>query len=282
MRWPLFAVLAVLAPILGVDGAAATQEQRFGPYSARIAEPSDGVWPGRLEILLNGKLVYRGSDRTYGFADGVPMGTDLTGTHEPMLAVSSYSNGPGCCFEMLLFGLGPQLRPAAPLLGGSSEGKFEQLGDDWFYLARDWTFATWKTDFATGPACRIVLRYQKGRWRLAGERLRRPPLPAPLLHQLAAKVRGSERWRIGANGGIETYEPQLWLLMLDLVYTGNSDQAYELMDAGWPPRAAAAKAGFARDFRRQLARSPYAAEIKRLPKASIPLESDSAQACERE
>ena len=54
------------------------------------------------------------------------------------------------------------------------------------------------------------------------------------------------------------------------------------MDAAWPPRAAAAKAGFARDFRRQLARSPYAAEIKRLPKVPIPLESDSAQACERE
>ncbi len=281
MRWPLAATLAVLALVSGAGSVAAMQEQRFGPYSARIMEPSDGVWPGRLEIMLEGKLVYRGSDRTYGFAEGVPMGTDLTGSREPMLAVSTYTNGNGCCFEMLLFGLGPRLRPAAPLLGGNSEGRFERRDGTWFYVARDWTFATWKTDFSTAPACRVVLGYRRDRWRLAGERLRRAPLPSALLNQLAAKIRGSEHWSIGASGEIRTYEPQLWLLMLDLVYTGNPDQADALLDAAWPPKAEG-KARFLRDFRRQLARSPYASEIKRLPKMPTPTESDSAETCERD
>jgi hypothetical protein len=282
MRLRQMATLAAMLFAAGAGTAAAMQEQRFGPYDVRIMEPSDGVWPGRLEILLNGKLVYRANDRTYGFADGVPMGTDLTRSNEPMLAVSSYSNGTRCCFEILMFGLGPKLRIAPPILGGNGEGKFEQAGDGWYYVTRDWTFATWKTDFELAPACRVVLRYQKGRWRLAPERLRRASLPAPLLNQLAAKIRGSERWRIAASGAVEAYEPQLWLLMLDLVYTGNPDQAYELLDAAWPPRAAAAKPAFLRDFRRQLARSPYAAEIKRLPKSPPAAQSDAAQACERE
>jgi len=279
-RHPL-AALAALTLACFASTAAARQEQRFGPYEVRIMEPGDGIWPGRLEILLNGKTVYRGSDRIYGFAEGVPMGTDLTGSREPMLAVSSYSNGRNCCFEMLLFGLGPQLRLAAPLIGGSSEGKFERTGGIWYYLARDWTFAGWKTDFATSPACRIVLAYERGRWRIAAERMRRGPLPSALLNQLAAKIRVSERWRIDGSGDIEAYEPQLWQLMLDLVYTGNAPQAEQVLEAAWPPKAEG-KARFLRDFRRQLARSPYAAEIKRLPKVPPPGESDSAQTCERE
>jgi len=268
-------------PMLWAGAAVARQEQRFGPYEVRISEPSDGTWPGRLEILLNGKAVYRGSDRTYGFAAGVPMGTDLTGSQEPMLAVSSYSNGRNCCFEMLLFGLGPQLRLAAPLLGGSSEGKFERTGGVWYYLARDWTFAGWRADFAASPACRVVLAYEKGRWRLAAERMRRGALPAALLNQLAAKIRASERWRIAATGEVEAYDPQLAMLMLDLVYTGNASQAEQVLEAAWPPKAEG-RARFLRDFRRQLAKSPYAAEIKRLPKVAPPGESDTAQTCERE
>ncbi|HTZ78662.1 MAG TPA: hypothetical protein VMC10_12165 [Stellaceae bacterium] len=281
MRRHLPTLLIALALISAAGAAAAMQEQRFGPYDVRISEPSDGIWPGRLEILLNGRVVYRGSDRTYGFADGAPIGADLTGSREPMLAVSAYSNGGDCCFEMLLFGLGPQLRLAAPLPGGKSEGKFERTGGLWYYIARDWTFAGWKVDAASSPACRVVLAYQKSRWRLAAERMRRGALPGTLLNQLAAKIRGSERWRIKPSGEIEAYEPQLPTLMLDLVYTGNPAQAETLLDAAWPPKAEG-KARFLRDFRRELAKSPYARDIRRLAKVSPPGESDSAETCERD
>jgi hypothetical protein len=44
--------------------------------------------------------------------------------------------------------------------------------------------------------------------------------------------------------------------MLDLIYSGHDAEAWKFLDAAWPPKVSG-KDSFARDFRAQLAKSPY-------------------------
>ena len=50
--------------------------------------------------------------------------------------------------------------------------------------------------------------------------------------------------------------------MLDLIYTGHDEEAWKFLDDAWPPKVHG-KDAFARDFRAQLAKSPYWPAVRR-------------------
>jgi hypothetical protein len=52
------------------------------------------------------------------------------------------------------------------------------------------------------------------------------------------------------------YEFVFWGIMLELIYTGSEELAWQFLDLVWPPQKQG-KAIFMRDFKNQLLKSPY-------------------------
>ena len=60
--------------------------------------------------------------------------------------------------------------------------------------------------------------------------------------------------------------PDLWKEMLDLIYSGNMNQAWQLVDLSWP-KSDKRKSKFLKEFKTQLSKSRYWQDIQKLNEA---------------
>lgn len=224
------------------DGADKIDEARFYSYLIR-------TYAGCLEIFHHGKLVYSLENQdfkiggNFSSSTSPPLGTDVTGLGQPYAIVTEFSGGMHCCFTIHVFELGDQFREAGRIESGHSDtADFADLHHDHHYefVGWDWAFAYWKTSFAESPAPRVVLTYQDGAFRpdLA---LMRTPTPSPAKFKaLVAKVRSDDGWAREPDGvncdDVCDVPVALWKNMLDLMYGGHSDLAWQLLNDSWPAR----------------------------------------------
>ena len=124
-------------------------------------------------------------------------------------------------------------------------------------IERENAFAYWRAAFARSPAPDVVMRFRGGMYRADAELMRAPPPAAHELERLANAVRTSPVWDTGL-------EPELWRVMLNLIYTGNASVAREFFEAAWP-KGRAGKEEFAHEFWEcQLRHSQYWPTIKEM------------------
>lgn len=156
------------------------------------------------------------------------------------------------------------------LQGADGGGLFRQTPSGWVFQVADGHFRYWRAPWASSPQCTVVLRYQNGGWKLAGDEMRRRPFDAKTLSDLAQRVANDPAaWDEIEKPDFGRYNPALWQNMLDLIYSGNPEQALQFFDLAWPARFASEKEQFRRDFFDHLHSSPYWNEISQL--SSIPL-----------
>ena len=253
------------------QGRKQTDEARFGRYVIRTYR-----WPdpeGCLQILSSGAVVYSlvSADFRIGtnFAGGtpIPVGTDITGVGKPDAIVSEWSGGAHCCFTLHVFELGDKFREIGRIQADHSDGaNFVVSNHDGSYEfdGNDWAFAYWRTSFMSSPAPRIVLKYRKGRFRLALDLMSTPNPSLAEFATMIESVRSDDEWssRIAHDCGQNCGVPvALWKNMLDLMYGGHSDLAWKLLDESWP-KEQEGKAAFAEQFCRRLSGSLYWRDLK--------------------
>jgi hypothetical protein len=191
----------------------------------------------------------------------VRMGADVTGNGKPNLVLGHWSGGAGCCYRLEIFEVGSEFRKVADLdLQRSAGAEFADVdGDGRLELvAEDWTFAEWHASLADSPAPQVILRFRDGAFHLAADVMRKP---APRYSELAIKtqqVRSSPGWDNPRDP-----PSHLWNAMLDLIYSGHAVEAWHFCEAAWPPDREG-KEAFLKEFRSQLAKSPYWADLKAL------------------
>ncbi|MBI4841251.1 MAG: hypothetical protein HY803_09310 [candidate division NC10 bacterium] len=230
----------------------------------------EGGGQGSLEVLRNGRRIYarRSREESGQFLVGelhetntpkerVSLGKDITGRGVPNMVISEWTGGAHCCYFVYAFEIGKRFRRLATLDAGDGPLDFEDLDRDGIleFLMRDWTFAYWKTCFACSPAPRVILRFRSAAYRMAPNLMRRPP-PTPA--ELA--TRAKELWESG-KWKEELPSPDVWSVMLDLIYTGNARQAWEFIEMAWRP-GVPGKEDFLKDFQVQLAKSRFWPDIK--------------------
>ena len=246
----------------------------FGDYTARTYfDPASNKKDAYFEILRNKKPVYRQQATENGerFAIGtlndddpdsklVTMGRDITGDGQPDLVISEWSGGANCCLTLHVFEIGSRFRKIGDLDAafGDEGPHFVKLieGPGLQVQLYDWTFANWYSDFADSPAPRVVLRYQGGAYKVAPDLMRTPAVD---MKDLAAKAESihadSKRLRAGSWPHADV-PPQLWGTMLDLIYSGHRQAAWEFLETAWPKQVRGRDA-FRHDFNEQLKTSPY-------------------------
>ena len=264
---------------LGIDLNAATnsvkliQEVKVCGYTIKIFEKEeagiDTLQFSRLDKIEFKRTKF--SKYTVGLAyeDSpgnklVPPGKDINGDGVSDVVITEWTRGAHCCSLFHVFSLGSVVNEIAVIdAQHSDESEFVDAHHNGIldFSTRDWTFAYWKRSFAESPAPAIFLKWDKTRYILDADQMRRPPLGAIELEDEALKIKVDSQW---SDEWRECLPPSsMWATMLDLIYSGNDYQAWRFAELAWNPSCPGI-AQFLKDFKLQLAQSPYWTEIKEM------------------
>lgn len=271
-------IIAMGNPLIDTGLSAATMEavrgtlmeiHELGPYTLRFYDRKDD-WLSSFEVWHGDTLVHA---RT-GFSF-LPVGIygqrvteiepfTLGNSESTYFMIREFTGGWHCCTYIHVFQITPDLRPVDTIVGEYEHPEFVDLdGDGQFeVLVKDWTFAYWKNAFSTSPAPAVILAFDGERFRLAPEyMLRERPTPSQL-ETLAQDVLHDPLWAPYAEdqSGLLGPPPKLWHVMLDLIYSGHWDLAFDFLDISWPDDVPG-KEQFIETFLAQLKRSRYWEEI---------------------
>ena len=180
----------------------------------------------RIEIDTSKKLYFLGTN----FAIGDP----IAGVEIPILVAVTDSGGAHCCSGVAIFEIGKKFRLIDKLDFGDSSFAFENMDgqSDLEITLGDDNFVYWNTGFADSPMPKVILKYRDGKYQTATDLMKQLPLDREKLSERARIIRRSDRWLKNDNA---RYDPELWKLMLDLIYSGNYRQAQTLLGWAWPP-----------------------------------------------
>ncbi len=249
-------------PLNGTDEHKVTIQQ----YTVRTMRED---YKGCLEVRKDGDVIYRRDDgdilayyignKVDGNSAGpeIKPGTDITGSGQPQVIIGSWSGGAHCCYAFRILQFGKEFKVVARLDAGDSDGAhFEDIDHDGKYefLSNEWTFAYWRTSFAESPAPEVILRpvtSQNGyvEYKLALDLMRKPAPSQVQLDDMIVKIKSDESWK-------QHVPPALWTAMLDLIYTGHAELAWQVFDRSWPDKKPG-KSGFLGAFCERLSDSHY-------------------------
>lgn len=234
------------------SGGDQTSEVKYGAYVIRLFDLPDSAG-SCLRISKGDSVVYSLSSRQFNvggnFASNqdrfeIPVGTDVTGLGKPDAVIWEWTGGAHCCFAGHIFELGDAFREVAVLNSGSGDlAHFvrKPSGGGYQLEAADWAFSYWRASFAESPAPRIVLAFRDAAFHLAWDSMRKPaPAPAQLAASIKA-VQADEEWNpkvpldpdCDQDCGVPV---KLWSDMVNLMYNGHADLAWQVFDQSWPAK----------------------------------------------
>ena len=241
------------------------EEQSFGDYVVRTYRLDDGSF----EILRKGVRVHAAHGLSFRvgsiYAEDktnslVAIGSDITADGRPNLVVSEWTGGAHCCYLFHVFEIGDRFRYIQTINAEHTYlADFANVDDDpaLEFQMVDWTFAYWRTSFAGSPAPAVILKYNGQKYEMACDLMRKPRLAHDDLIQMTTDIRKLPYWKS------EQPPVELWARMLDLIYTGNMNQAWLLAERSWPV-GIDGKEAFLKDFRTRLTESPFWTDVQKL------------------
>ena len=184
---------------------------------------------------------------------------DKTGDGAPDLAVENYSGGAHCCFSTYFFELGDDFKVVPALdTGDATTVAIGKMPDGSLKLATgDASFAYWNTSFAGSPIPEVILSFRDGAFRSDAKLMAKP---APALAKLKAAAAAFRRKMSAApytgETGDNSFDEAFWGKMLELIYSGHEDLAYQYLEWAWKPTKKG-KELFKKDFAEQLSKSQF-------------------------
>ena len=246
-RWRLIALAMVLAASCGSpivaqrplqqvlgeppeDGYLLEVERIIGDYTIRLWGWQERFFGprGRAVVIITGPSATT-VEVDWAFQIGPLSGTDITGEGNPDLIVTGYSGGAHCCFSSTVYDLGPTLTVIPVAGGGNCSGTFEDLDGDGSYefLTCDDAFAYHYCCYAGSPMVRVILCYErKIGYVPASPRFASLYEPDIVAHtELAQQATDATmcEWD-------ETSKCAVLPLILDYLYSGRMDQAWEVLE----------------------------------------------------
>lgn len=204
---------------------------------------------------------------------------DKTGDGVPDIAIGYYSGGAHCCFTTLFFELGEIIKAIEPIDTGHANilaiGKNPRGG--LLLETVDTTFAYWLASFGNSPFPKVILEFHKGVLRPNLRLMKKSAPSLSMLNKQAKEVKGlmnlSSYEGESKSGNLEVV---FWDVMLDLIYSGHEELAYQYLDLVWPLEKSG-KSLFLADFKKHLALSEFwqMMKTKEIEKAAKPVETAS-------
>lgn len=191
--------------------------------------------------------------------------SDVTGDGFPDLVVWDRQVGCNHC-EMTcrIYEFWPEFRAVPPVRVMDTEwNTFAQLDADpkIELRSRDDNYSYWRCCGADSPAPDVILKFDGARMALATALMRRAPLADSVLDDMVATCLANPAWQHLAD---PTQPPvQFWVPMIEMIYSGNPEQAQAYGERAWP-KDLPGHAQFLADFQAKVAQSEFAADLPRI------------------
>lgn len=186
---------------------------------------------------------------------------DKTGDGTPDVAVEYYTGGAHCCFEITFFELGTSVRQL-PTIDTDNDRLMaiaKKPGGGLRFQFAEQAFAYWNINFAQSPMPNVIYEFNKSDNLVPRFDLMKRPAPtlAKLKRDAAAmKAKINLNTYTSPEDNFNDWEEPFWADMLDLIYTGHEDLAWQYFDMVWPAKKQG-KEKFKADFKEQLAMAAY-------------------------
>jgi hypothetical protein len=183
------------------------------------------------------------------------MGKDITGNGVPNLVVVHHSGGSAGFATYYIFEIGQKFRKIA-IIDDYLGIEFTDLdGDSKLEIVmHDNTFIYFLAVPATYRPPHVILRYQDGAYRIAIDLMHKPAPSREDLERRAQQAREDTHWKGWLEHG--DVPESLYVPMLELLYSGHPDLAWEFLEMAWPP-ATSGKDAWLSKFRAELKESQY-------------------------
>ena len=264
------------------------KDNEYHSYDCQV----ESGWTGYFEIYRNDRKIYserikNGKFSVYDLNDLPPEDSqkrppekDINGDGIPEMVMERHI-GTGQFtdrYSYPIYSIGKSVRKVVTIEGMYSPMKFIDLdGDDLYEITgEDWVLAYFFGDFLSSPHPTIILKWQKGGYRLGFKLMKKLSPTKEELKKKAEDLRKSLEESIGPfpEGYIlnipHYVHTEAWSYLVDLIYAGNAKAAWKFLDMYWiiPPGCTnfkekqKEKRWFIAAFKKQLTRSPYWKDLK--------------------
>jgi hypothetical protein len=244
-----------------------------------------------FQIYKKEELVYQskvGYAYWLGKKDGLFYpGDDITGDGIPNLVVM-YSGGGNSSFNQscYVFSLGDQFR----LIQCLPQGKFVDINQDGKLdcIAYQPGFTFWHACHAGSPLPKIVYEYCDNEYLLAPALMYQPLPEEEVINQTLEEVKRrcakvkEAKWDDHCWHNEEVYlDSSVWIYMLDLMFSGHPDEAYDFLDKIWP-EGEKGKSNFIYDFEKRLSNTIWPALLPMFAQIAQVKKEDPSTSLEKE
>lgn len=211
------------------------------------------------EVLYGWRRVFSRSGRQAFYVE--LLGTDVTGNGKPDLVLRQWLGSAHGDSRYLVCELdGPNVREIA-VIDGLLGVAWDDVNGDGIpeVTGRDWAHRYFMGGSNAGsPRPMVVLSYDRERagFRLDREAMSRRPLSESEFSRLSVKYKEDIRGHEGRRPPTEFVDT-----LFDLIYSGNGEQAWRLLEASWPEGARGDKEELRRSIEGSLIRSRFCAAI---------------------
>jgi len=192
---------------------------------------------------------------------------DKTGDGIPDVMINYFSGGTHCCSETYFINLGETVETVDSIGTGHTgmivSGKNPKGG--LLFETADNAYAYWLTYFANSPFPGVILEFKNGKLQPNFELMKKPAPSLAVLKKRAFTDRQQlslEPYYGENNESSILYKEDanaqtvFWGVMLDLIYTGHEELAWQYLDLVWDTKKQGKKI-FINDFKNRLANSQY-------------------------
>lgn len=226
----------------------------WGRYSVRTYRRDSGL--AYFEVLRRHKRLYSYSAKQRFFVE--ILGTDITGDDVPNLVIRQWQGSAhGDSRYLVLEICDDSVVNEIDVIEGLLSVEFQDLNNDGIVeiTGLDKAYSYFGGDcFAGSPLPLVVLSFDKTQAKYVPDKklMSKRPFSPDQLNELSLKYKKDPRWPKESRPPAE-----LFATMLELIYSGNEKQAWELFDASWTNVSEIPKQGYKKSLEENLRDSPF-------------------------
>ena len=259
---------------------ATAQERQYGNYKIILnKDPEVASLLNKITVMNNKKILIEETG-IVSINNGHDLQeiNDLDDIKSSLIVINSYSGGAHCCYQTTIVDLGRTFKIIANVEGKNSPVELLKNSNSELFKIEiiDWSYTYLWTSFSKSPAPKVTLIYSDGKYVPDIKAMQKAELSTEALASEITKINSKKYMNFKYAYGQQLdyldeqrrrsndeYLGNLLSLVLDLIYSGNYEQATEIINKTWPSDKNS-RLLLINDLKASITKSPYGRSIEKM------------------